>query len=228
MYSFIWNSFVGVTIKKNVFFKSSFSLPPETRMWSGVNGLQCSGCHKEAFLCLPALLSPSLPLSVSCSQIRMCSSHAIGQRAVNRSCTLIQVAITFIQAHAHSCPPSLHPAVFLSFLLFFFECCRRAEIFAQKNRMKNLVGMAPCVEDGSLGMSLAHREPNTQALYVAVWRVAPSLLCFSSTPQRLPFSQGLAGGKLELFCSGGFLGEAVKAVTVWAFISPEERRGKKR
>ena len=40
--------------------------------------------------------------------------------------------------------------------------------------MKNLVGMTPCVEDGPLGMSLAHREPNTQALYVAVRRVAPS------------------------------------------------------
>lgn len=90
------------------------------------------------------------------------------------------------------------------------------------------MGMIPCVEDGLLGMSLAHHEPKTQALYVAVWRVASSLLCFSSTPQRLPFRPGLAGGKLELFCSRGFLGEAVKAVTVWAFISPEKRRGEKR
>lgn len=32
---------------------------------------------------------------------------------------------------------------------------------------------------------------------------------------------------MELFCSGGFLGEIVKAVTVWAFISPEKRRGRK-
>lgn len=93
--------------------------------------------------------------------------------------------------------------------------------------MENLVGMTLCVEDGPLGMSLAHRQPDTQALYVAVWRVAPSILCFSSTPLRLPFSPSLAGGKLELFCSGGFLGEAVKAVTVWAFISPEKRRGRK-
>lgn len=30
---------------------------------------------------------------------------------------------------------------------------------------------------------------------------------------------------MELFCSGEFLGEAVKAATVWAFISPEKRRG---
>lgn len=97
----------------------------------------------------------------------------------------------------------------------------------QKERMKNLVGMTLCAEDGPLGMSLAHHQPDTQALYVAVWRVAPSLLCFSSTPQRLPFSLGLAGGKLKLFCSRGFLGEAVKAVTVWAFISPEKRRGEK-
>lgn len=95
---------------------SLFSLRPETRMWCWVNGLQCSGCHKEAFLCLPALLSPSLALSLliyltlllSCSQIRLRSSHAIGQRAVNRSCTLIQLAITFIQAHAPLLSPSLH------------------------------------------------------------------------------------------------------------------------
>lgn len=36
------------------------------------------------------------------------------------------------------------------------------------------------------------------------------------------------GGKLELFCSGGILGEAVKAATVWPFISPEKRRREKR
>lgn len=32
---------------------------------------------------------------------------------------------------------------------------------------------------------------------------------------------------MELFCSGGFLREIVKAVTVWAFISPEKGRGRK-
>ena len=62
--------------------------------------------------------------------------------------------------------------------------------------MINLVGMTPCVVDGPLGMPLAHHEPDTQALYVAVWRVAPFLHCFSSTPQRLPFSPGLAGGEV--------------------------------
>lgn len=40
-------------------------------------------------------------------------------------------------------------------------------------------------------------------------------------------AQAWLGGSLELFCSGGFLGEIVKAVTVWAFISPEKRRGRK-
>lgn len=33
--------------------------------------------------------------------------------------------------------------------------------------------MTPRADDGRLGMSLAHREPDTQALYVAEWRVAP-------------------------------------------------------
>lgn len=72
-------------------------------------------------------------------------------------------------------------------------------------------------------MSHAYRGLDTLALYVAVWRVASSLLCFSSTPWRLPFSLSLAGGKWEFFCSGGgVLGEAVKAATVWPFISPEK------
>lgn len=30
---------------------------------------------------------------------------------------------------------------------------------------------------------------------------------------------------MELFCSGGFLREAVKAATVWTFISPEKGGG---
>lgn len=30
------------------------------------------------------------------------------------------------------------------------------------------MGMTPFAEDGVLGMSTAHREPSTQALYVAV------------------------------------------------------------
>ena len=46
-------------------------------------------------------------------------------------------------------------------------------MFTKKKKMKNLVGMVPCAEDGPLGMSFAHHELNTQALYVAVWRVAP-------------------------------------------------------
>lgn len=98
--------------------------------------------------------------------------------------------------------------------------------FPQKWGWKNLVRMIPFTRDEPPGISLAHREPNTQALYVAVWRVAPSPPCFSSTPQSLTFSPGLAGGKLKLFCSGGFLGEIVKAVYVRAFISPEKRRGR--
>lgn len=35
------------------------------------------------------------------------------------------------------------------------------------------------------------------------------------------------GGKSDLFCHGEFLGELVKASTVWAFISVERRRGRK-
>lgn len=35
------------------------------------------------------------------------------------------------------------------------------------------------------------------------------------------------GGKSDLFCRGEFLGELVKASTVWAFISVERRRGRK-
>lgn len=35
-------------------------------------------------------------------------------------------------------------------------------------------------------------------------------------------------GKSDLFCRGEFLGEIVKAATVWAFISVERRRGAKR
>lgn len=93
--------------------------------------------------------------------------------------------------------------------------------------MKNCIGMIPFAEDEVLGMSPAHREPSTQALYVAVWRAAPSPLCCSSTPQHLPFSPGRAGGKSDLFCRGEFLGELVKASTVWAFISVERRRGRK-
>lgn len=34
-------------------------------------------------------------------------------------------------------------------------------------------------------------------------------------------------GKSDLFCRGEFLGEIVKPVTVWAFISVERRRGRK-
>ena len=82
-------------------------------------------------------------------------------------------------------------------------------------------------KDEQLGMSLVHREPDTQVLYSVMWRVAPSSLCFSSTTQRLPFNPGLAWGKLELFCSGRLLAGAVKAVTVWAFIWPEKRKGKR-
>lgn len=44
------------------------------------------------------------------------------------------------------------------------------------------------------------------------------------TPEA-PIQHGPGWGKLEVFCSEGFLGEAVKAATVWAFISPEKRRG---
>lgn len=35
------------------------------------------------------------------------------------------------------------------------------------------------------------------------------------------------GGKSDLFCRGEFLGELVKASTVWAFISVKRRRGRK-
>lgn len=35
------------------------------------------------------------------------------------------------------------------------------------------------------------------------------------------------GGKSSLFCNGEFLGELVKALTVWAFISAERKRGRK-
>lgn len=69
--------------------------------------------HKEAFLCLSAFHSfarpVSIALSLSFSQIRLCSSHAIGHRAVNRSGTLIRV--TFIQAHA---PVASHTISFFS------------------------------------------------------------------------------------------------------------------
>lgn len=71
--------------------------------------------------------------------------------------------------------------------------------------MKKCMGMTPFTEDERLGMSHAQREPSTQALYVAVWRAAPSPLCSSSTPQRLPFSLGRAEGEVGPLLSGGIL-----------------------
>lgn len=77
---------------------------------------------------------------------------------------MIQVAITFIQTHAPFLPPFPQPPSFY----FFFPVCVRKSPLPRKMRMKNLVGMIPFAGDEPLGMSLAHREPNTQALYVAV------------------------------------------------------------
>lgn len=86
--------------------------------------------------------------------------------------------------------------------------------------------MTPCAEDGPLGMSLAHREPNTQALYVAGVEgglFPPRLLIH--TPRGSHSARAWLGGSWSSFVVKGFLGEAVKAATVWAFISPEKRRG---
>lgn len=152
------------------------------------------------------------------SLIRLHSSHAIGQWSVNWSCQ----PITFIQTYT----PSFLFTFSLPFFFFFSCLCEEIATSVKLEDEKILWEWFPFAGDEPLGMSLAHHESNTQALYVAGWRVAPSLLCFSSTPQSLTFSPGLAGGKLKLFCSGGFLGEIVKAVYVWAFISPEKRRGR--
>lgn len=113
--------------------------------------------HKEAFLCFSAFHSfarpVSIALSLSFSQIRLCSSHAIGHRAVNRSGTLIRV--TFIQAHA---PVASHTISFFSSL--FLKLVSVLNPHSQKTG-KNVMGTAPCAEDGPLGMPLAHREPDT-------------------------------------------------------------------
>lgn len=124
------------------------------------------------------------------------------------------MTVTFIE--------DLFPFYLLSHLFLLFKkkllvCCSVLTL-KEKLQKKNSDGNG---KDGPLGIPLAHREPDTLALYVA-----PSSLCFSSTPLRLPFSPGPAWGKLELFCSGEFLAGAVEAATVWVFISPrKEKRG---
>lgn len=59
--------------------------------------------------------------------------------------------------------------------------------------------------------------------------MAPSLsrLLIHTPESPIQPGPGREEGSLELFCSGGFLREIVKAVTVWAFISPEKGRGRK-
>lgn len=79
-----------------------------------------------------------------------------------------------------------------------------------------------------LGMSHAHREPSTQALYVAVWRAAPSPLCCSSTPQRLPFSLGLAEGEVGPLLSRGILRGDCKACDCVGLYFCGEKEGAKR
>lgn len=79
-----------------------------------------------------------------------------------------------------------------------------------------------------LGMSHAHREPSTQALYVAVWRAAPSPLCCSSTPQRLPFSLGRAEGEVGPLLSRGILRGDCKACDCVGLYFCGEKEGAKR
>lgn len=72
---------------------------------------------------------------------------------------MIQVAVTI---HTHS--PILTP--FLQPLFFFFIFYLPAEISTHPKKEDEKCGGN--AGDELLGMSLAHREPNTQALYVAV------------------------------------------------------------
>lgn len=70
-------------------------------------------------------------------------------------------------------------------------------------------------------MSLTHR--------LFMWQSEgwPLLFPASLHPRVSHSAQAWLRGKLKLFCSGEFLEEIVKAVTVWGFISPERRRGRK-
>lgn len=88
--------------------------------------------------------------------------------------------------------------------------------------------MTPFAEDERLGMSHAHREPSTQALYVAVWRAAPSPLGCSSTPQRLPFSLGRAEGEVGPLLSRGILRGDCKACDCVGLYFCGEKGGAKR
>lgn len=148
----------------------------------------------------------------------MCSGQAAGQQSNNRSCQLIQAAVT-IHTHSPILTPFLQPRFF--FLPLSSICLRKSPL-PPKKRMNNLVGMQGmnCWVCLLLIVSLTHR------LFMWLCERWPLPFSASHPHPRVSFSPCLAGGKLELFCSGGFLREIVKAVTVWAFISQEKRRGR--
>lgn len=133
-----------------------------------------------------------------------------------------------IQAHASLLPPSL---LYFSFfvLLLFCDFCQRAKILTPKIRGREIlwehhpVWKMDCWVCPMLIVSLTHR------LFMWLYGGWPLPSSASHPHPRGSHSAWVRlGGKLELLCSGGFLGEAVKAATVWAFISPEKRRREKR
>lgn len=114
------------------------------------------------------------------------------------------------------CPPC--PDLFC-----FFVCVLKSEVFKNAS-VNNLVGMTVWTMDARVCpfvVSLTHR--------LFMWLCGGWPLPSSAShphPRDFHSARAWLGGKLELFCSEGFLGEAVKALTVWAFISPEKRRGR--
>lgn len=122
-----------------------------------------------------------------------------------------------------------HSSFSFNFLPFSLYSLYKPPLLPPGLRMKKCMGMTPFTEDERLGMSHAQREPSTQALYVAVWRAAPSPLCSSSTPQRLPFSLGRAEGEVGPLLLGGILrGDCKGCDCVGLYFCGEEEGGEER
>lgn len=186
--------------------------------------LPCTSPSPSPALSLP--LSPSITLhrwGSHPSALRSDCTPAmlLGSELVNRSFRLIQTAVTPSQTR---CPLQ---AQCLPFFLLVLPLCEHLHPQQKKKKKTKCCKNDSLYENGALALCSSWAGHTGSLCGCGEGGPSPPLPCFSSTPQRLPFSQCLAGGKLDPFCSEGFFGEAVKAVTVWAFISPEKRRGRK-